>query len=143
MEVIETSSEGLNREFTVTVPADDLENKLVLRLDEIGTTATIPGFRPGKVPATILRKRFGEAVRGEVLEKTINESWQKALEDRGIRPAAEPKVEIVTFKEGVDLEYKLNVELLPEIELIDFSTLELERKIVKFSDDEVDKSLQR
>tara|TARA_Y100001934_G_scaffold85106_1_gene105740 strand:+ start:17405 stop:18823 length:1419 start_codon:yes stop_codon:yes gene_type:complete len=143
MEVIETSSEGLNREFTVTVPADDLESKLVSRLDEIGTTATIPGFRPGKVPATILRKRFGEAVRGEVLEKTINESWQKALEDKGIRPAAEPKVEIVTFKEGVDLEYKLNVELLPEIELIDFSTLELERKIVKLSDDEVNKSLQR
>ena len=73
MQVTETSAEGLHREYTVKVPADDIENKLVSRLDEIGKTATIPGFRPGKVPATILRKRYGEALRGEVLDKTINE----------------------------------------------------------------------
>ena len=70
MQVTETSAEGLHREFTVKVPADDIENKLVSRLGEIGTTATIPGFRPGKVPAAILRKRYGEALRGEVLDKT-------------------------------------------------------------------------
>ena len=74
MQVTETSAEGLNREFSVKVPADDVENKLVTRLGEIGATATIPGFRPGKVPAAILRKRYGDAVRGEVLEKTINET---------------------------------------------------------------------
>ena len=143
MEVTETSTEGLNREFTVTVPANDLESKLVKRLGEIGASATIPGFRPGKVPANILRKRFGDAVRSEVLEKTINESWQQALKDKRIRPASEPKVEIVTFEEGADLEYKLNVELLPEIKLIDFSSLNLERKVVKVEEEEVDKTLTR
>ena len=70
MEVTETSIEGLNREFTVTVPANDLESKLVTRLGEIGASATIPGFRPGKVPANILRKRFGDAVRSEAVSYT-------------------------------------------------------------------------
>ncbi|MBK19003.1 MAG: trigger factor [Rhodospirillaceae bacterium] len=143
MEVTETSAEGLNREFSVTVPADDVESKLSARLGEIGATVTIPGFRPGKVPAALLRKRYGDAVRGEVLEQTINESWQQALTEKGLRPASEPKVEIVTFEEGADLEYKLNVELMPEIEPIDFATLELERKVVNVADEEIDQTLQR
>ena len=143
MQVTETSAEGLKREFTVVVPASDVEAKLVTRLGEIGATVTIPGFRPGKVPAALLRKRYGDAVRGEVLEKTINESWQEALTDEGLRPASEPKVEIVTFEEGADLEYKLDVELMPEIKPVDFSTLKLERKVVKVGDDEIDQTLQR
>ncbi len=143
MQVTETSAEGLKREFTVVVPVDDVEAKLVTRLGEIGATVSIPGFRPGKVPTALLRKRYGEAVRGEVLEQTINESWQQALTEEGLKPASEPKVEIVTFEEGTDLEYKLNVELMPEIKPVDFSTLKLERKVVKVGDDEVDQTLQR
>jgi len=143
MQVTETSAEGLKREYTVVVPSSDVEEKLVTRLSEIGATVTIPGFRPGKVPAALLRKRYGDAVRGEVLEKTINESWQQALTDEGLKPASEPKVEIVTFEEGADLEYKLDVELMPDIKPVDFSTLKLERKVVKVGDDEIDKTLQR
>jgi trigger factor len=143
MQVTETTSEGLKREFSVVVPAGDVENQMASRLSEIGRTISLPGFRPGKVPVGILRKRFGDAVRGEVLEKTIQDSWQEALTDKGLRPAAEPKVEIVTFEEGKDLEYKLNVELLPEIEAVDFSTIELERRVVKVDDGEVDAALQR
>ena len=143
MQVTETSAEGLKREFTVVVPASDVEAKLVTRLGEIGATVTIPGFRPGKVPAALLRKRYGDAVRGEVLEKTINESWQQALTDEGLKPASEPKVEIVTFEEGADLEYKLDVELMPEIKPVDFSALKLERKVVRVGDDEINQTLQR
>lgn len=143
MQVTETSAEGLKREFTVVVQASDVEAKLLTRLGEIGATATIPGFRPGKVPAALLRKRYGDAVRGEVLEKTINESWQQALTDEGLKPASEPKVEIVTFEEGSDLEYKLDVELMPEITPVDFSALKLERKVVKVGDDEINQTLQR
>jgi len=143
MQVTETTSEGLKREFSVVVPAGDVENQMASRLSEIGRTISLPGFRPGKVPVGILRKRFGDSVRGEVLEKTIQDSWQEALTDKGLRPAAEPKVEIVTFEEGKDLEYKLNVELLPEIEAVDFSTIELERRVVKVDDGEVDAALQR
>ncbi len=143
MQVTQTTSEGLKREFSVVVPAGDVENQMSGRLEEIGRTMSLPGFRPGKVPVGILRKRFGDSVRGEVLEKTIQESWQEALTDKGLRPAAEPKIEIVTFEEGKDLEYKLSVELLPDIQPVDFSSIELERQTVKVDDSEVDSAMQR
>lgn len=143
MQVNETSAEGLKREYSVVVPANDIESTMVDRLTEIGNSVTIPGFRPGKVPIALLKKRYGDAVKGEVLQQTIQDSWQKALTDKGLRPAAEPKVEIVTFEDGVDLEYKLAVELMPEIEPVDFSKVELERRIAKVTDEELDKTLVR
>ncbi len=143
MQVTETTVDGLKREFTVVVPVGDVESQLVSRLSELGRTITIPGFRPGKVPVALLRKRYGDSVRGEVLEKTIQDSWQQALVDKGLRPAAEPKVEIVTFEEGKDLEYKLNVELLPEIKPVDFGSIELERRIARIEESEVDAALGR
>ena len=143
MQVTETTVEGLKREFTVVVPAGDVEDQFVGRLSEIGQTISLPGFRPGKVPVGLLRKRYGDSVRGEVLEKTIQDSWQQALTEKGLRPAAEPKVEIVTFEEGKDLEYKLNVELLPEIKPIDFGSIALERQTVKIEESEVDAALGR
>jgi trigger factor len=143
MQVNETSAEGLKREFSVIVPANDIESTMVDRLTEIGNSVTIPGFRPGKVPIALLKKRYGDAVKGEVLQQTIQDSWQKALIDKGLRPAAEPKVEIVTFEDGVDLEYKLAVELLPEIEPIDFSKIDLERRVAKVTDEELDKTIER
>ena len=143
MQVNETSAEGLKREFKVVVPSMDVESSMVERLTEIGNSVSIPGFRPGKVPIALLKKRYGDAVKGEVLEKTIQDSWQQALTDKGLRPAAQPKVEIVTFEDGVDLEYTLAVELLPEIEAIDFSKIELDRRVVKVTEEEVNKSLER
>ena len=143
MQVNETSAEGLKREFKVVVPSNDVESSMVARLTEIGNSVSVPGFRPGKVPISLLKKRYGDAVKGEVLERTIQDSWQQALTDKGLRPAAQPKVEIVTFEDGVDLEYTLAVELLPEIEPIDFSKIELDRRVVKVTDDEVAKTLER
>jgi len=143
MQVNETSAEGLKREFKVVVPSHDVESSVVERLTEIGNSISIPGFRPGKVPIALLKKRYGDAVKGEVLEKTIQDSWQQALTEKGLRPAVQPKVEIVTFEDGVDLEYTLAVELLPEIGPIDFSKIELERRVVKVSDEEVGKTLER
>ncbi|MDC0033440.1 trigger factor [Alphaproteobacteria bacterium] len=143
MQVNETSAEGLKREFKVVVPSIDVESSMVERLTEIGNSVSVPGFRPGKVPIALLKKRYGDAVKGEVLEKTIQDSWQQALTEKGLRPAAQPKVEIVTFEDGVDLEYTLAVELLPDIDPIDFSQIELERRVVKVSGEEVTKSLER
>lgn len=143
MQVNETSAEGLKREFKVVVPSNDVESSMVARLTEIGNSVSVPGFRPGKVPISLLKKRYGDAVKGEVLERTIQDSWQQALTDKGLRPAAQPKVEIVTFEDGVDLEYTLAVELLPEIEPIDFSKIELDRRVVKVTDEEVAKTLER
>lgn len=143
MQVTETNTDGLKREFTIVVPSAEIENKMVARLMQVGASVTIPGFRPGKVPITLLKSRYGDSVRGEILEKTVQDSWQQAVSEKGLRPAMEPKIEIVSFDEGADLEYKLAVELLPEIEPLDFSKISLERLTVTVADKEIDDAAGR
>ena len=117
MQVTETTNEGLRLEFTVVVPKTDVESRMTVRLNEVGTSVNVPGFRPGKVPLSVLKQRFGQAVRGEVLEQTVQATVQATIEERDLRPALEPKIDLVTFEDGADLEYKLTVEIIPEIEL--------------------------
>ncbi len=143
MQVKETSSEGLRREFNIVVPKDDIESRLVARLAEVGQTANVPGFRPGKVPVAVLRKRYGEALRGEILERMIQDSVQKTIEDHDLRPAAEPKIDVVTFEEGADLEYTLTLDVLPEIEQPDIASIELERLVVEVPEADVDAAVGR
>jgi trigger factor len=143
MQITETNAEGLKREFTVTVASNDIERKMQDRLTEIGRTIRLPGFRPGKVPMPVLRKRYGTSVMGEVLEKAVSDSSAQAIREHNLRPALQPKIEIVSFKEGTDLEYKMAVELLPEIKPIDFTELQLERLRPEIPEDEIDKALQR
>ena len=143
MQVTETSSEGLRREYNIVVPAGDIEDKLIGRLTEIGQSISVPGFRPGKVPIGILKTRYGDSVRGEILEKAIQDATESALTDNELRPALQPKIEIVTFEDGADLEYKLQVEVLPEIEPADFSLLDLERLVADVEDSEIETALQR
>ncbi len=143
MQVTETSTEGLKREYTVVVPSAEIEDQLVARLHQVGASVSVPGFRPGKVPIALLKSRYGDSVRGEILEKAVQDSWQKTMSDKGLRPAMEPKIEIVSFEEGADLEYTLAVELLPDIEPIDFSKISLERMTVKVADKEIDDAAAR
>lgn len=143
MQVNETLNEGLTREFTITIPATDLDAELNSRLVELAPQVNMPGFRPGKVPPALLRQRYGDALLGEVIEKSVNESSQRALDERDLRPASQPNVEITSYEKGQDLEYKLSVELMPEIETVDFSTLELERMVAEPSDDDINDALKR
>ena len=143
MQVTETSNEGLRREYTIVVPKDDIEGRMVKRLTEVGQTVNVPGFRPGKVPVAILKKRYGEAVRGEILEKTIQDTIQRAIADNELRPAMEPKIDLVTFEDGVDLEYKMTVDILPDIAPVDFGAIELERLVADVSDDEIAQAIGR
>lgn len=143
MQVNETLNEGLTREFTITIPAADLDAELNSRLVELAPQVNMPGFRPGKVPPALLRQRYGDALLGEVIEKSVNESSQRALEERDLRAASQPNVEITSYEKGQDLEYKLSVELMPEIDTVDFSTLELERLVAEPSDDDINDALTR
>ncbi len=143
MQVTETSAEGLRREYDIVVPAGDIEDKLVGRLTEIGQTVNVPGFRPGKVPIGILKKRYGDSVRGEILERAIQDATESALTENDLRPAMQPKIEIVTFEDGADLEYKLRVEILPEIQPTDFSSVEFERLVADVEDSEIEAALER
>lgn len=143
MQITEKSSEGLKRELSVIVGAQEIEGKVTDRLTEVGKQVRLPGFRPGKVPMALLRKRFGESVRGEVLEATVQESTQKAIEEKEFKPAVQPKVDLVSFEEGADLEFSIEVELLPEIEMADLSSFKIEKLVAEAGDAQVDETVEK
>ena len=141
MQVTETLSDGLRRGFSVVVPAADIEGKRTARLAEIGRDLKLPGFRPGKVPANLVRKRFGGAVMAEVLEESVNDATKQVLTDRGLRSATQPKVEVTSLEEAQDLQFNVEVELLPEIAIPDLSGLALTRLKSEPSAETIDKAL--
>ena len=99
MQVTETLSDGLKRAYTVVVPAADIE---VGAASAGGTRrdAEIPGFRPGKIPSSVVRQRFGTAVMSEVLEESVTDATHQVLTDRGLRPAMQPKIDVVSLDRG-------------------------------------------
>jgi trigger factor len=146
MQVTETLSEGLKRGFTVVVPAADIEGQRARRLAELGKTLRLPGFRPGKVPPTVVRQRYGQAVTAEVLEQSVNDATQQVLTDRNMRTAGRPKVEVVSLpapRDAVekDLEFKVELELLPEIALPDLAAIELTRLKAEPNAETIDRAL--
>jgi trigger factor len=143
MQVTETSAEGLKREYRIVVPAGDLESEIDRRLGEISKTIRLPGFRPGKVPMGLLKTRFGNAVRGEVLESEVQSSSAEAMQQNNLRPALPPRVEIVSASEGTDLEYKMSVEVLPELPELKFDDLGIEKLVAEIPKEDVDKALER
>ncbi|HUC11507.1 MAG TPA: trigger factor [Stellaceae bacterium] len=143
MEVTETVADGLKHEFHIVVPAGELEGKVTSRLDELGRTIQLPGFRPGKVPMQILRRRYGPSVLGEVVESTVQGSSADTIRERNLRPALPPKVDIVSFSEGADLEYNMMVEVLPDIPAPDFGGLDVERLVVEVPEESVDAAIGR
>jgi trigger factor len=143
MPVTQTGADGLKREFRIVVPNDEVERQITSRLDELGRTIRVPGFRPGKVPPQLLRRRYGPTVRGQVLESAVQDSTAEAIREHNLRPALPPRVDIVSFDEGADLEYRMSVELLPDIPEPSFADLGVERLIVEVPDADVDKAVER
>ena len=143
MQVTETKTEGLLHEFTITVPAAEIETFVTNRLNELKKTIKLPGFRPGKVPPALLRKQYGPSIMGEVLERTVGETSQKAMEERDLRPVMQPKIEVIKFEDGSDLEYTMAIEVMPDVKPMDFSKIKLERMVVKADEEEITKALER
>ena len=143
MQVTQMAVDGLKHEFKVVLPAKDIEAKIDHRLGELSREVRVPGFRPGKVPLAVLKKRYGDAVLGEVVERAVSDSSAQAIMEKGLRPALQPKVEITSFVRGNDLEYKLAIEVLPQVDPMDFTKLELERPVAEVTDEEVERSLAR
>ncbi len=141
MQVTETLTEGLRRGFAVTVPASDLEDKRTAKLNEISKQVRLPGFRPGKVPANIVRQRYGAAIMAEIVEQSVNDATRQMLTDRGLRPAGQPKVDVTQVDEQQDLQFNVEVELLPDIAMPDFAAIDLVRYRSEPADDAVDKAL--
>lgn len=143
MQVTQTSAEGLKREFKVVIEAKEIEEKVDARLTELSRTVQLPGFRPGKVPVSLIKTRYGGAVRGEILEDALKHGAEQALSENELRPAVQPKIEVTKFEEGADLEYTMSLEVMPEIEPTDATKLELERLVSEVGDEDVTQALER
>ncbi|SNY93752.1 trigger factor [Cohaesibacter sp. ES.047] len=149
MQVTETLSEGLKRELKVVVPASDLEAKLVAKIDEIKGQVKINGFRPGKVPASHVRKLHGKALMSEIVQELIGETTRSTLEEREEKAAMQPQYKLTEdeaeaeqIMDGkADLEFDIIYEVLPSFEVADVSGVEIERPVVEVEDSEVDERL--
>ena len=148
MEVTQTKSEGLSRTFAIKVPASELQAKLDERIEEIRPQMKLKGFRPGKVPASHVRKMYGQDLMGELINKLVTETNQKALEDNELRPAGQPDVQIDGDMEAVvkgeaDLSYNMNVDVMPEFEPADVTKLTITRPVAEVSQEQIDEALAR
>jgi trigger factor len=151
MQVTESISDGLKREFDVKVPAAALEARVVERLGELKNRVRINGFRPGKVPLAHLKKLYGRSVMAETIETVVRETNAKIVDERGFKLAMEPRVtmpqeavEVEKVLEGKsDLAYRVALEVLPKIELADFGNIKLERLVAEVTEPELDAALQK
>ena len=146
MQVVDKSGEGLSRSYGVSVPAADLGAALEARIAEILPTLQLKGFRPGKVPRAHVKKLYGKALMGEVIEKTINDTSQQVLSDNQLRIASSPDLKPVSDMEQViagaeDLAYDIEVEVMPDFEPFDVSQLALKRPVYRSSEEEVASAL--
>jgi trigger factor len=142
MQVVEKPVEGLSRSYGVTVPAAELGAALDVRIAEILPTLKLKGFRPGKVPQAHVRRLYGKALMSEVVEKTLNETSQQVLSDHQLRVASRPEMKPVSDMAAVlagkeDLAYDIEVEVMPDFDPVDVSTLSLERLVYRSSDEEL------
>ena len=151
MEVTETVSDGLKREFKVVVPAADLATKADAKIGQLKDQVRINGFRPGKVPVAHLKRLYGRAVMAEMIEAAVREANNQIVTDRGFKLVREPQVTLPEDKGAVeqviegksDLAYTMSIEILPKIELADFKGIQLERLNAEVTDAEVEESLAK
>lgn len=151
MQVTETLSDGLKREFKVVVPAAELDAKVNARLDEIKDRVRINGFRPGKVPLAHLKRLYGRSTMAEVIETMVRDANNQIVSERGYKLAADPKVTLPTEQGAVekliagesDLDYTMAVEIVPPITLADFKTIKLTKLTTEVTDPEVEEGIAR
>ena len=143
MQVNETLNEGLKRSYSITVTAAELEAKVNEKLAEAQPEVEMKGFRKGKVPMALLKKQFGQRVMGEAMQESIDGAKSEHFEKSGDRPAMQPEVKMTNedWKEGDDVEVAMSYEALPDIPEVDFSTVKLEKLVVKAGDAEVEEAL--
>jgi trigger factor len=151
MQVNETLSEGLKREFQISVPAADIEAKVDARLEDLKGKVKLNGFRPGKVPAGHLKRLYGRSVAAETVDELIRSTNTQIFTERNLKLATEPKITMPTEEKEVedilsgkaDLKYTVAVEVVPPIELADFKSFEVEKPVADVSDADVDESIKR
>ncbi len=148
MEITETLTQDLHREFKIVVGSGDLDEKLTGRIAEMQPRLNLKGFRPGKVPVSHLKKTYGKSLMGEIVNKIVNECSEQALKERSLTPATTPRVDFVSELETLvdgkaDLEFTVKVDLMPEFEVGNISDLEAERLVAEVADEDVETSIKK
>ncbi|MDB3885478.1 trigger factor [Candidatus Pelagibacter sp.] len=142
MKVTVENIKGLNKDVKVFIDKKTMNTYMDEKYEEIKNTVNLKGFRPGKVPKEILKRQFGQAIFGEVLDKVLKDSSTKALEDNKIKPAGQPKLDLKTYGEDKDLEYIISVTELPKVELKSVNNIKFDEYTVKIDDTETDKRIK-
>ena len=142
MQVSVESTSGLERRLTVELPEDGVEQEVGTRLDNLMRTARIPGFRPGRAPMKVVARRFGAAVRDEVVGDLLRTSFADALASEELRPAGEPRIDSVESAPGTGLKYTAVFEVFPEIRLADLESVEVRRPTAEVRQADVDKMIE-
>jgi trigger factor len=144
MQIVETANTGLKRAYTVKIPAQEIEARIDAEVKKVAPQVRMPGFRTGKVPANLIRKMHGAALHSDAFNASVRESLDTLLKEKQLRPALQPKVDLSQgYEEGKDAELKVEVEILPDIEVPSIDGLKLERLTVPVTDAALDEALQR
>ncbi|MGF7146641.1 trigger factor [Sphingomonas zeicaulis] len=144
MQTVETLNEGLKRAYTLTITAADIDARVEKEVKSVAPQVRMPGFRPGKVPANIVRKLHGPALAQDALNNSIQEGVQKLIADNRLRPALQPSVELVEgYEVGKDAEVKVALEVLPDVPAPSIEGLKLERLTVPVADAQIDEAVNR
>ena len=143
MAVTQILSEGLKREFEVIITKKEIEKLVDQKLVSIAKEANLPGFRPGKVPVSVVKNRFGKQVLGEVVRESVDTATKETMEKNKLTPSSQPKIEIVSFEDGQDLKAKLLVEIMPDFEIPDLSSLAITKPVVKVSEKDINAAIEK
>lgn len=143
MQITDKDTNGLVHNFHVVVPAKDVEAQMEVELQSLGAKVKMPGFRPGKVPMTVLKQKYGKDVMGDVVQNSVNKATKDVMEQKKLRPAMQPDIKITSFEEGGDLAFDISIEVMPEMPKIDFSKIEVDELTFDVPQAEVEESLQR
>ena len=143
MAITETLSEGLKREFEVVITSAEIDILVNEKLVGIAKEAKLPGFRPGKVPISVVKNRFGKQVLGEVVRETIDNASKETMDSNKLTASSQPKIEIISFEEGEDLKAKLSVEIMPNFEIPELSSLEIIKPVVEIVDKDINDAVEK
>ncbi len=143
MEIKEKKTTGLKREFEITITNKTINELVQNKISELAPKASIPGFRPGKVPHNIIKSRFGKQIFGEVVNESLNNASKKIVDDFKINAATQPKMDVKSLDEGKDIKVDYSVEVMPEFKVPDLTKLKITRPIVKVEEKQVDESIKR
>ena len=142
MKVTIENIKGLNKDLKVLIDKETMSSYMDEKYEEIKGTVNLKGFRPGKVPKEVLKRQFGKAVFGEVLDKVLKETSTKALEENKIKPAGQPKLDLKTYGEDKELEYVLSVTELPKVDVKSIESIKFDQYSVKIDNSETDKRIK-